>query len=84
MSNYQEARLWAAVIKGMEAEGIRPCKVSTIYSVVSDCYLVRIDHVPTGSVVSHYVEERDMELPLDKMRTKVVDPLVMKMLEVLT
>lgn len=84
MSNYQEARLWAAIIKGMEAEGIRPCRVQTMYSLMQCCYLVRIEHVPTGSVVSHYVNELDMELPLDKMRTKVVDPLVMKMLEVLT
>lgn len=84
MSNYQEARLWAAIIKGMEAEGIRPCKVQTMHDIMQDCYLVRIEHIPTGSVVSHYVMEHDMELPLDQMRTKVVDPLVMKMLEALT
>lgn len=84
MSTNNEARIWAAVIRGMESEGIRPVQVRTMYNVMFGNYNIRIDHIPTGTVVAHYIESRDMDLPLDKLAAKIVDPLVMKMLEALT
>lgn len=86
MSNHntEEARLWAAISKGMESEGIRPVKIMLMYDVMTHSTLVRVDHIPSKITVAHSVWQEDMPLPLDKLMTKAVDPIVTKMLEALT
>lgn len=78
-----EALIYAAFLVALEAEGIRPCKIMSSYNIMFDNYNIRIDHIPTKTTVSHYAETFDLGDP-KRMTEKVVNPMVMKMLEALT